>query len=117
MNDWMTEFCESPKVAWLVIVFVALCLLVATAGAASMVAKDQLGNSVTLHETPCSVQEVLDAIKDEMRHKFRNAELRYLGKEFRACWAVGPDGRVYVIDETKEYLTLPMGAFVPLLGS
>ena len=116
MDKYLEEFCESPRVSLLVIVMFVLFLFTTTAYA-GMVAKDSRGNAVWIYEDACNVDVVLSAIHPDHRASFKRAEMLYLGKRYAACWAMGPDGKVYVLDDAKEMSVLPVQVFVPMLGS
>ena len=116
MTKYLEEFCESPRVSILVIIFVILCLFTASSDA-GMVAKDSRGNAVWLFEDACTVPQALAKIHADHHDKFNRAEMLYMGKKYAACWAVGPDGKVYILDDIGEMTVLPMQAFVPMLGS
>lgn len=92
-----------------------LLVLPVSAHAASVEAKGQ-GFTVTLHDTACAEQDILANIKDEFKADFRQAAVIYQGKKLRACWTTDESipGQVFIVDETKDSGTLPMGAFKPV---
>lgn len=95
-----------------VLVFGAIVLILGTpAYGATMVARDMRGNVVWLYEEPCAHPEVLEKVKDALHTSMRRSSIYYEGKQYKACWIIGPDNLVYVVDETGEYLRLPPEAF------
>ena len=116
MKRYLDEFCESPRVSLLVIVLFILFLFTTTLEA-GMVAKDSVGNAVWLYGDACVEAKALGKIHPDHRSKFKRAEMLYMGKKYAACWAVGPDNKVYILDEIGDLSVLPMQAFVPMLGS
>ena len=99
-----------------VLVLSAFVLIFSTPAHGGMVAKDQQGNAIYLKETPCDVASVLAKVHADHHSKFRRADMLYQGKKHQACWAMGPDGKVYVLDDVGDLTILPMQAFVPMLG-
>ena len=116
MDKYLEEFCESPRISLLVIVFLILFMFTVSVDA-GMVAKDRQGNAVWLYEDACTVGAVLARIHVEHQARFKKADLLYKGKNYAACWAVGLDGNIYVVDETGDTSAIPMQAFVPMVGS
>jgi len=101
-----------------VLAFLLIILLFAvSAYAASMVAKDAGGNMVWLYEGPCEVQVILDKINPELRPQFQRGDFLYRGKHLQACWAIGPDGLVYVIDDDGDITKIPLHVFRSDLGA
>lgn len=92
-----------------------LLMLPVPAHAASVEAKGQ-GVTVTLHDTPCVEQDILANIKEEFQAGFRQGAVVFNGKKLRACWTTDESipGQVFIVDETKDSGTLPMGAFKPV---
>ena len=97
--------------------YLLILLFLASNAYAGLVAKDLRGNAVWLFEDACTVPPVLAKIHTDHQDKFKRAEMLYVGKKYAACWAVGPDGKVYILDDIGEMTVLPMQAFVPMLGS
>lgn len=116
MGKNLDEFYESQRVALLVIVLFLLFLFTATVQG-GMVAKDSIGNTIWLYEDACTVPEALKRIHPDHRERFKRGEMVYMGKKYLACWAVGPDNKVYILDDAGELSVVPMQFFVPMLGS
>lgn len=97
------------------LVATAVLALPVPSHAASVEAKGQ-GVTVTLHDTACQEQDILDNIKEEFRAGFRQAVVVFQGKKLRACWTTDESipGEVFIMDETRDFGTLPMGAFKPV---
>lgn len=82
----------------------------------ALYAEDQAGNSMRLNTGPCIDGKVL-ALAERMRIPKRYFDglqaglMRYEGKDYGACWVVGPDGFVYVFDESGDMGKIPMQMF------
>jgi len=82
----------------------------------SLYAEDRLGNSMRLDSTPCLNGMVLAhavrlGIPDGYLKAMQAGLLFYEGKNYDACWVVGPDGVVYVVDESGDMSGIPMQVF------
>ena len=88
-----------------------LLLFVANALAAQMVYKDASGNVVWLTEEPCDVPGALAVLADDLKPLFKRGRLYYKGKDYKTCWALNPQGVVWVIDEGGEVIRIPVQLF------
>jgi hypothetical protein len=70
--------------------------------------QDDKGNSIRLHDEVCpGTHDWLD---------LRLAEMRYQGKDYKACW-FPIESLVIILDDAKDKTPIPFGAFkkeVPL---
>ena len=81
----------------------SVLMLYAVVASAVMVARDQAGNHVTLLETTCAASQWLQ--KD-----WKQAELFYSGKPYKACWRLSGDD-VYILDAAGDVSIIPAYAF------
>ena len=65
--------------------------------------------TVRLLEAPCP-KPVVDLIQEQHQAKFRQAEVVFQGKGYRACWTL-VNWNVIVIDETGDAGEIPAAAF------
>ncbi len=93
------------------ILTIFLVLLPFTAGAGNPVLRDNVGNSLTLLQGPCtSTQGSLAQISKETRKKAKAADLVYEGKKYKACYM--DDGQmIYWADETGHQDIVPKELF------
>jgi len=79
-----------------------------------MIAKDSNGNSMTLHNSPCTDGKVLALIAVQVHKKyqdqFRAGVMFYQGRIHQACW-LADSGLVYVIDDAGDLSSMPQEAF------
>ncbi len=78
------------------------------------------GVYVTLYETPCVSENVLEHLKPEFHSKFKQGKVAQDGKEFALCWSndkellkmaeIGP-GEIFVVDEMRRFGGLPIEIF------
>jgi len=85
-------------------VLFAVLMLFSMSSHAGMVAKDNNGNSVTLHEAPC--------VSSPWLKDWKTATFIYGGKTYAACWRI-QNNMVIVIDSAGDVSPLPMEAFKP----
>jgi len=130
--DWIDELTESRSVAWFVIALLLLLLLGGCATTPNAVvpeaskpeaskptdnrvlfATDSAGSTVRLYFKPCVESSVLKIIPAALRAHFQEAQFLYLGRELKACWAVGPDGLVHVADDEGDVTKIPKHYFRP----
>ena len=81
-----------------------LLLFAASAYAENMVAKDQGGNILTLHDQKCAISP--------WTTEWGTATFFYEGKTYTACWRITGDN-VVVLDSAGEISVVPMFAFKP----
>lgn len=86
----------------LILVVALLALHIASAYAATYVAKDAAGNVVRLLDEPCDVASGW--------LKARKAEFLYQGKRYKSCWLAVKEV-VLILDETGDVTPLPVQAF------
>jgi len=88
-------------------------MVCAEAIAATMVAQDRGGNVVRLFDRVCKTQAILDKLNAGIRDRFQDASFIYQGRDLKACWAGGPDGLIYVVDEEGDVTRIPPHVFKP----
>jgi len=91
--------------------------LLAALNPAHGVGVDVSGNMVRLYDTKCDVPQVLEKIADHVRARFQKADFLYRGEMLKSCWAAGPDGLIYVVDETGDVTRVPPHAFKQEVGA
>ena len=93
------EFC-GYLIVWVLVVSLVFWATVALGQTFSTT--DREGNTVVLHDLECPERGFLST--------WRKADLRYKGKDYRACWmAVG--GSVVILDEAGDVMTVPINNF------
>lgn len=78
--------------------------------------EDRLGNSMRLDHTPCVNGKVLmlaerNGIPKSYLEAMQAGLMFYAGKHYDACWVLGPDGAVYVVDDAGDMSRIPMAVF------
>ena len=69
-------------------------------------------DSVRIQDAPCA-ESILALIPPDAREQFRSAVANVGGKEYAACWAMLPDGTVFLQYADGDAGMIPVSAFRP----
>lgn len=94
-----------------------LVLLLALIGAPGFAADLEAvagDTTITLLDTPCANQIVLEILQPEKHHLYQAGRVEFFGNTYELCWRVSPDQqRVWVVDETGGGAAILIGIFAP----
>ena len=117
-------FCEFPKwlrltvLPWFIWLLIIVGVVFATKAyaAVTMIVKVPDGDFVRLLDVPCEAPEVVALVNPHILPKLKRADMRFRGKDYKACWTTFHDGMqdvVVVIDETNDVTPIPLKVFQP----
>lgn len=94
---------------------IAVLVLVSGAASAAEFEFQYSKGVVRISDQVCASAKVTPRIKPEFLGYFRAGVIVWEGKALDLCWTIDPEDRtkVFVIDETGDRGSLPMGAFKP----
>lgn len=92
------------------ILFAAALALAASAAIADPVARNANGDWIRLLNAECS-PEVAALIPENVREYFSKGAASVGGQPFAACWAMRPDGQVWIFYSDSEQGLVPARAF------
>ena len=95
-----------------------LTLVSASAFAAELEMKDDVGNAATLTDKPCvSTKGALANIPGAARVNMKSASILWKGDLYDACWHDLKDGTVFIFDEAGDAGRVPFDRFQPKHGT
>ncbi len=97
--------------------FIVACLIFMSTNAfAGWIMKDEKGNVVHLHDSPCKTTKgVFAEMPVELRAQAKSATILWNKKRYEGCW-VDQGDRFAIVDESGDGGVLPKAVFKEELG-